>query len=88
MGKIKTKSLIGKRIGNLKVLMQAESKKSPNGHVKPYVVCLCDCGNKIIVRTDNLLAGTTSRCSECNNNRGASSRFCEIVEGEIVELKR
>ena len=50
------KSIIGNRYGNLVVLSQF--KKDDNW----YCECQCDCGNKTIVKRQNLTSGNTQSC--------------------------
>lgn len=51
-------SMIGKRYGSLTVIkLEYKAKNGSN-----YWLCKCDCGNKTIVRTDNLRNGHTKSC--------------------------
>lgn len=50
------KPIIGNRYGNLVVLSQF--KKDDNW----YCECQCDCGNKTIVKRQNLISGNTQSC--------------------------
>ena len=44
----------GDRFQRLTVLSQAESKRQPNGRLRIYWNCACDCGSKSVVRDDSL----------------------------------
>lgn len=57
--------LTGRRFGKLTVISQAEPYTSPSG-VKRYVWnCVCDCGNRCVVRSDYLRRGQKLHCREC-----------------------
>ena len=76
----KYRDLVGKRFGQLTVIKRSQKRDAVNSSYK--WVCLCDCGNYILCRTDNLNSGHTKRCSICNNNRGLRSVF---VGGDGVD---
>ena len=59
ISKINFKDETGKKYGKLTVLFKTE-KKSLNGQY--YWICQCDCGNKKIVRGDQLRNGTIVSC--------------------------
>lgn len=52
------KDFTGKRFGKLVVIEEAE--RSPN-HISRWV-CLCDCGNNVVVLSSNLVAKRTNSC--------------------------
>ena len=54
--------LTGERFGLLTVLNEAEPYFQPSGRRLVQWNCLCDCGNKTIVRTTNLRSGHTTSC--------------------------
>ena len=58
----KRMNLVGKRYGRLIVTKRAKDSVSESGYTMPRWVCLCDCGNKKIVRQQKLLQGSTSSC--------------------------
>lgn len=53
---------IGTRYGDLVVIGEASSRKSPSGSVKRYFLCRCDCGVELEVRFNNLQRGKTRSC--------------------------
>lgn len=54
--------LTGERFGLLTILNEAEPYFQPSGRRLVQWNCLCDCGNKTIVRTTNLRSGHTTSC--------------------------
>lgn len=72
------KDLIGKQFGHLTVI-ELTDKRYSNSAVG--WLCECDCGNKIIVRSGNLLRGKTRSCG-CNK----TSKYEEYVENILNEL--
>lgn len=71
MGKFK--DLTGQRFGRLVALKRGENWYRKNGVPEVRWECICDCGNKVVVRTSNLKSGTTTSCgcysSECVSKR-------------------
>ena len=67
----------GQRFGALTVIKH--SKKTDRSR-RTYWICECDCGRRLLVRSDNLRKGRSTQCSACHNNVGRSSAFIE--EGE------
>lgn len=58
MGKLK--NLTGQRFGKLLVLDCYEQRIMPNGSVRTFWKCLCDCGNEKFISRNHLLNGTKS----------------------------
>ena len=54
--------LTNKVFGRLTVIKQADNIQTPNGRSHVAWECLCECGNSIIVRGDNLRNGHTVSC--------------------------
>ena len=54
--------LTNKVFGRLTVIKRAENIQTPNGRSHVAWECLCECGNIIIVRSDNLRNGHTLSC--------------------------
>lgn len=59
---IERKSYIGQKIGKLYVLNRADDIVYPNGQRAIRYNCLCDCGNKTIVRKSQIVNGKTKSC--------------------------
>lgn len=75
--KFKINDLVGKKFGRLLVL----SINSKNNHGAYMYNCKCDCGNECIVRSGNLVHGTTKSCgclmheSVLNNRKNAYEKL-------------
>ena len=69
--------LAGQRFGHLTVIKYSPRKTLHGG---TYWICRCDCGRRVIVRSDNLRKGRTTKCSKCRNNTGKASVFIESGE--------
>lgn len=54
--------LIGRRFGRLVVVSEYDVHISPCGTKKKRWKCVCDCGNEVIVNTQNLKNGNTKSC--------------------------
>lgn len=68
MGKII--DLTGQRFGNLMVLEFAQYDK----YNRASWSCLCECGNNVVVASNNLRRGLTQSCG-CMRNKRTSERF-------------
>ena len=60
--------LTGQRFGHLKVIKY--SPRKTKGCHNTHWLCQCDCGNRVLVRSDNLRKGRTTRCSDCREDGG------------------
>ena len=60
--------LTGKKFSRLTVLSRI---KKP-GDKRTFWLCLCDCGNEVVVRADRLTSGTTKSC-RCLNDENAAN---------------
>ena len=71
------KDLLGKRFGSLTVTEYAGTvKQSENSNkVRNLWKCVCDCGNEIVVRDNNLITGTTRSCGCRRKNVCAETHF-------------
>jgi hypothetical protein len=76
----KPEDLTGRKFGRLTpVKVHARENKFNNAHW----LCRCDCGNHVVVRSDNLKASHSTQCSECAKNRGRGSVFVkEVMEND------
>lgn len=71
------KNLVGLRFGRLFVESLVEDEASSS--VPTRYKCLCDCGNRVVVRGYNLKSGGTKSCG-CLQKEVAANRF--IVHGD------
>lgn len=60
------KNLLNQKFGKLTVI-----RRAPNKNNKVFWECQCDCGNKTIVRSDQLIRGITKSCG-CLHKENAS----------------
>jgi hypothetical protein len=58
----KAVDLKNKRFGKLVVINRGEDVISPLGKRHVTWNCICDCGNSILVRSGNLISGSTTSC--------------------------
>ena len=65
--------LTGQRFGSLTVIRYSPRKTKGNG---TYWVCKCDCGQYLLVRSDNLRLGRSTKCSDCHG-AGVRSIYCK-----------
>ncbi len=56
------KDLTGIKFGRLEVMNFSHKRKTPNGTIKYYWNCSCDCGNSTIVESRDLRSGHTRSC--------------------------
>lgn len=61
----KINDLTGKRFGKLTVEKRTDDYVRPNGQRSIQWQCICDCGNKVIARTDRLQKGGIKSCVNC-----------------------
>lgn len=71
--------LTNKRFGRLKVLCRAEDFVSKSGKHRTRWLCQCDCGNTVIIYSDNLKRGKSTSCG-CYRNECTRKR--SITHGE------
>lgn len=66
------KDLTGQKFGRLTVLKRADNGKNKQS----YWLCLCDCGNKKIVRRDSLISNKTISCGclQKENSKKANTK--------------
>lgn len=69
----KFKDLQGQKFGRLTVLERvANSQRTENHRPRTQWLCVCDCGKQTVVRSENLVAGTTLSCG-CLQKEAASA---------------
>lgn len=85
--------LTGRSFGKLTVIKEAESKRSPGGHLNRRWLCRCDCGKEVIVQQGHLTRKTYPVTS-CGCIRGVKEkkdlvgkRFGRLTVIEAVDLE-
>ena len=63
---------LGDVFGKLTIVSEASPKADPNGRLRRYFLCQCDCGNVKTVQLAHLCAGLTQSCGHLR--REATSR--------------
>jgi len=58
----KSNDITGKKFGRLTVIEKIGNVVSPNGNSTPILECICDCGNKVVIRRTSLVSGNTKSC--------------------------
>lgn len=71
--------LTGQRFGRLTVIKRTGSYEDDSGHTIPTWLCVCDCGNGVVVLGNCLRSGNTKSCGclrkeVCPENRRRYSR--------------
>lgn len=80
------KDIIGQRFGRLIAIGRAEKQ----GKVQ-MIQCICDCGNKVIVRYPNLTSGITKSCGCLKKETTSKTRIKDLTGmrfGELTVLQR
>lgn len=67
--------LTGQKFGSLLVIKRVTHGNKPNN---AHWLCECTCGNKLIVRSDNLMTGHSTQCCKC----GKRNRSVFVSEEE------
>ena len=68
--------LTGQKFGSLTVIKRSNRKTSGN----LQWLCRCECGERLVVRGDNLTAHHSTQCSACKPRGGTASVF--VREGD------
>lgn len=71
---MKAKNISVLRFGKLVAIKLSPPRKECKNQ-NAFWLCRCDCGNYVIVRSDNLCTGHTTKCGMCNKNRGIGSVY-------------
>lgn len=82
-GKARVKDLIGQRFGKLVVLQRAGSQNN-----KATWLCECDCGNKTIVNSTNLIQKRTQSCGCVNTSLGEANIENCLIQNNIKYKKQ
>lgn len=70
----KVHDLTGQRFGHLTVIKRSDRRQGSNSI---QWLCRCDCGRKLIVRSDNLVTGHSTQCMQCKPTGGIMSVFVD-----------
>ena len=83
---MKKLDLTGQRFSKLIVINEGEPRIEPSGKKKIRWNCRCDCGNIVLVSTDNLRSGHTTSCG-CLVSRTnlAGQRFGRLTALELIK---
>lgn len=77
------KDMTGMVFGKLKVIKQDVSRTD-------YVVweCVCECGNRTYVMSQNLSSGNTQSCGLCRNNSHGNTKIEQILKDNNIPYER
>ena len=68
-------NLIGQKYGRLTVISEAEPHITASGTRQTQWNCVCECGNKVIIKTANLRSGNTQSCGcFCKENIASQAK--------------
>lgn len=81
----KRKDLSGQRFGKLTVISLDHRSSTPNGTIKNYWLCKCDCGKEKVIRGDALLNGYSTSCG-CVRSASISERMTVDLTGQQFGL--
>jgi len=62
----------GEKYGQLTIIEEAARYRAPSGEVKRRVVCLCDCGNTVVVHVGSLRSRNTISCGCSRRERSTT----------------
>lgn len=80
-------NLKGKRFGKLVVKEQVDSIREQSGTLRTAWLCLCDCGNEVIVKTRELISGDTHSCG-CLSQSYGSTQIENILKENNIQYKK
>lgn len=75
--------LVGQKFGLLTVIEQADSIREESGTIRTAWKCKCDCGNEVIVKTRDLIAGDTHSCGCLTQSYGAQQIEDILIKNDI-----
>lgn len=78
-------SMTGERFGKLLVIEKAEKPL----HIKSkgtYWLCVCDCGNDIVVRRSGLVSGSTKSCGCIRSNRDSNTTTHNMTNTRFYKI--
>ena len=78
--------LTGKRYEKLLVKKRVEDYISPSGNASAQWLCVCDCGNEVIVNGSSLRRGLTKSCG-CIKNSLGETRIKEYFKANHIKYK-
>lgn len=80
-------NLKGKRFGKLVVKEQVGSIREQSGTLRTAWLCLCDCGNEVVVKTRELISGNTHSCG-CLSQSYGSVQIENILKENDIRYKK
>lgn len=80
-------NLKDKRFGKLVAKEQVNSIKEESGTLRTAWLCVCDCGNEVIVKTRDLMRGDTHSCG-CLFQSYGSTQIENILKENNVQYKK
>lgn len=81
---IRAKFDVGQRFGRLTIQEEGLKLRNPDGSTYRNWVCICDCGNKTIVRTQGLTKGKTQSCGCLQKERASQAKKSHGAAGTIL----
>lgn len=83
-------NMVGKHFGRLTVMERSEDHITPSGQKKVMWLCKCDCGNEIIVSSQDIKSGHTKSCG-CLSTKKRGSGLIDLTGqrfGKLVVIER
>lgn len=86
----KAVDLSGQSFGKLTVVKRAPNSIAPSGQIKAMWFCVCECGNELIVRSQDLKRGHTTSCGCAPKKQKGDGLINLIGErfGKLVVIDR
>lgn len=76
--------LTGKRFGKLFVINRAPDTYTKSGHLNVNWLCVCDCGENVIVNGKSLRSGATTSCGLHKQKDISGKRFGKLTAIRVV----